>query len=160
MKLEEIESKVIHLYVSPPLSRSDYIYSKDFELKEFCYFYLDIYYGTDLYFVIANPVVTSYFEKIILVNPDPSLSKLIDNYANSIRKDKIFGKYPINEGIKDYIANILSNKNKIVYENEFLKKIEKKSQEEREKRHKKERNQAILVWIIIFIFVLLFHLIF
>ena len=105
LKLDDIEGKTIRLYLS------HLNYEKESSINEFCFFYLDVYFKSNLIFMIVDP---RRDEVEHLLEVPEELSVIIDRITEDRRKNFLFGKYKINWEIKQYLAQKLMSKNNII----------------------------------------------
>ena len=110
LKLEDIEGKTIRLYLSP------LNYERERSIKEFCFFYIDVYQTPNLFFVIVDPGRDKV--EHILEIPD-ELYIILDRATEHHRKNFLFGKYEINWSIKSYLEQKLTSKNNVISEDYF-----------------------------------------
>jgi len=151
LKLEDIEGKIIRLYLS------HLNYEKERSINEFCFFYLDVYNTPNLILVIVDPG-RDKVEHLLEVPEE--LSIMIDRATEDRRKNFLFGKYEINWEIKQYLAQKLMSKNNIISEKEYYHVYKNKKGTFISKETLKGCLTFIIFYIVMLILVILYNLIF
>lgn len=150
LKLDDIEGKTIRLYLS------HLNYEKESSINEFCFFYLDVYFESNLIFVIVDP---RRDEVENLLEVPEELSVIIDRTTEDRRKNFLFGKYKINWEIKQYLAQKLTSKNNIISEKEYYHVYKNKKWPFISKENLKGCLTFIIFYIVILTLVILYNLI-
>lgn len=151
LKLEDIEGKTIRLYLS------HLNYERERSINEFCFFYLDVYNTPNLIFVIVDPGKDKV--EHILEIPE-ELYIIIDRATEHQRKNFLFGKYEINWDIKWYLRQKLTSKNNIISEEEYYHVYKNKKEPFIQKETLKGCLYFIILYVVMVILVILYHLIF
>ena len=151
LKLDDIEGKTIRLYLS------HLNYERERSKYEFCFFYLDVYFTTNLIFVIVDPG-RDKVEHILEIPEE--LSIIIDRATENRRKNFLFGKCRINQYIKWHLEQKLMSKNNIISEEEYYSVYKNKKEPFISRETLKGCLTFIILYIVMVILVILYHLIF